>query len=279
MMLLDLSNVTYGSVVHFLTTNKAIAVETDLVRHICFNVIRNLNNKWRFEYGPMVICADSRTYWRKQVFPHYKAHRKEARDKSKLDWPAIFTGINQIKKDLAEIFPYKFIEVEGAEADDIIGVAARSARDKTLIISSDRDFMQLQSNRFVAQYDPVVTKKLVNCEDPAGHLFDKIVRGDRGDGIPSIVCPDNYFVVKQKKKKLTASILESVQQIDSMPEHPLYRNYRRNKALIDLRETPVQIVKTITEQLAQPNYKDRSRLLQFFAQNQMKVLATNLSDF
>ena len=145
MIILDLNNVLFSAVLKDL--NKTSEINVDLFRHIALNSIRSLNTKFREEYGEMVFAVDSFNYWRKQQFPYYKASRKKAREKSELNWTKIFECLDELKKDLQEVFPYKYIRVDTAEADDIIAVACKYTNNPVLIISTDKDYLQLQTDR------------------------------------------------------------------------------------------------------------------------------------
>lgn len=278
MMVLDLNNVLFSSVLYYLSQQKEKDIEQNMVSHIAINTIRSINVKFKNEYGDLVVAADSLRYWRKQYFPYYKASRKKAREQSDINWTKLFECLGVIKTDLKESFPYKYIDIEGAEADDIIAVAASKANSPMLIISSDKDFVQLQVNSNVRQYDPV-NKKFISNENPKGYLFEHVIKGDVGDGIPNIASSDNCFVVGERQKKVTQNLLLSLEQIDKTPEHPLYRNYMRNKTLIDLTQIPEDLKSKITTELDTPNSKDRSKLWPYFTKNQMVNLISNINDF
>src|SRR6478735_5317299 len=95
-------------------------MEVDLLRHMVLNSIRAYNMKFKEKYGEMVIACDSNRYWRRDVFPYYKANRKSERDNSELDWNAIFEALHLIRDELQQFFPYRVVLVDGAEADDVI---------------------------------------------------------------------------------------------------------------------------------------------------------------
>ena len=175
-------------------------LEEDLFRHMALNTIRNINSKFRNEYGELVIACDSYKYWRRDYFPYYKAHRKRDREQSNIDWETVFDYFKKIKTELRENFPYKFIEVENAEADDVIATLVQKIQDKKfLIVSSDKDFQQLQYLPNVDQWDPM-QNKFVKCSDPLEYLMDHIFTGDRGDGIPNILSADETFVEGLRQK-------------------------------------------------------------------------------
>lgn len=255
-----------------------IKIEESLIRHMTLNVIRNINSKFRAEYGQLVICNDSRSNWRKSIFPFYKAGRKKSREQSELDWKAIFNIMGNIKDELRTQFPYKFLDVEGAEADDIIGTICNKVIDeKILIVSGDKDYRQLHRSG-VQQYDPIHSRFIQESE-PNQYLTIQIMKGDATDGIPNIASPDNTFVINQRQKKMTQKLLDELTtfQIDSSNKY--YRNYIRNKTLIDLREIPKDIKQNIIEQFNNTAPKDKSNLLSYFQQHKLKQLVEHVNDF
>lgn len=276
MIILDLNNVLFSAVLKDL--NKTSEINMDLFRHIALNSIRALNAKFRAQYGEMVFAVDSFNYWRKSQFPYYKASRKKAREKSELNWNRIFECLDSIKKDLQEVFPYKYIRVDTAEADDIIAVACKYTSTKVLIISTDKDYLQLQTNNLVKQYDPV-KMTMVKTDDPKSYLLEHIIRGDSNDGVPNIASPDNCFVIGQRQNRITSKMLDTYKNIENQPEHSLYRNYMRNKMLIDLTQIPSEIEQQIIFELNKENTKNRSKIFNYLVKNRMSNLLENINDF
>ena len=183
MILIDYTQVALGSLM--VSLNRGEELSKNLARHITLNSLRHYRSKFTEDYGELVICCDSRKYWRREYFPNYKANRKKDREKSEYDWNFIFEILNDIEDELKEFFPYKVIEVEGAEADDIIATLSNCGEEQIMIVSSDKDFIQLHSF-LVEQYSPL-TKKLVNNNDPKQYLKEHIIKGDRSDGVPNDV--------------------------------------------------------------------------------------------
>lgn len=276
MIILDLNNVLFSAVLKDL--NKTSDINMDLFRHIVLNSIRALNAKFKAQYGEMVFAVDSFNYWRKAQFPYYKASRKKAREKSELNWNRIFECLDSIKKDLQEVFPYKYIRVDTAEADDIIAVACKYTSTPVLIISTDKDYLQLQTNNLVKQYDPV-KMIMVKTDDPKSYLLEHIIRGDSNDGVPNIASPDNCFVIGQRQSRITSKMLDSYKSIENQPEHSLYRNYMRNKMLIDLTQIPLEIEQQIIFELNKENTKNRSKIFNYLVKNRMSNLLENINDF
>jgi len=188
---------------------KSDEVEEDAVRHMILNSIRMYRSKFIEEYGEVVLAYDSRHYWRKEYFPEYKASRKKGRETDDKDWNKIFEVLNNIKSELKNIFPYKFLEVYGAEADDIIAVLAKKYQnEKVMIVSGDKDFIQLQKYKNVKQYSPT-QKKYVSGIDPYTYIKEHVLRGDKGDGVPNVLSPDQTFVNEIRQKPLSKKKMET----------------------------------------------------------------------
>lgn len=259
-------------------------IEPDLVRHMVLNSIRMYLNKFKDEYGELVIACDNRRYWRRDVFPYYKANRKKDRDKSDLDWQGIFDCMKMIREELAEYFPYRIIDVDGAEADDVIGSLAMHFGDDMmnpiLILSADKDFIQLQKFMNVRQYDPI-RKKFVSHNNPTMYTKEHIMRGDAGDGVPNFLSPDNCLVVGTRQKPITTKKLEQWLKMppETFDNNEMIRNYKRNQQLIDLSFIPEDLkTKIINEYETQKN-KTRSKLFNYFVQFKLKNLMENIQEF
>jgi len=285
MILLDLNQVMISNLMMQISNTKT--VEEDLIRHMVLNSIRLYRQKFK-EYGDLVICCDDKDYWRKKVFPYYKAHRKEDREKSDLDWSAIFKILNQIKREIKESFPYKVIQVEHAEADDLIAVLVQkfgtqlNSKDseKILILSGDKDFGQLQKYANVVQFSPV-TKKWIKVSNPVQFLKEHIMKGDRGDGIPNFLSHDSCIVAKERQKPLASKKIQN--WIDLEPEEfcteDMLRNYRRNEQLVDLDFVPDNIRQQVLDQFENYEVPDRKGLLNYFIKNKLKLLTEHIGEF
>lgn len=261
--------------------NSRQKLEEDFIRHVVLNTLRSNVKKFR-EYGEVILCCDSRNYWRKQIYPHYKAHRKNAREKSPLDWNMIFKVLNRIKQDLKDNFPYKVIEVDGAEADDVIGTLAPrlSASERVLILSSDADFKQLQRYDNVKQYNPMLGI-YVTSKHPTKDLKEKIIRGDKGDGIPSILSADDVFVAGRRqppisKKKLDVWLENNPKDCLSEEE---YRNYIRNDTLINFDNIPTAIKENIIKEYDESKPSTKQKLYKYFVENKLISLLECIEDF
>ena len=238
--------------------------------------------KFRDQYGDLVICCDSKKSWRKDIFPFYKANRKSTRAKDDIDWNGIFEVINSITQDLKSKFPYAVISVDQAEADDIIGVLSKNyyRNEKIMIVSSDKDFLQLQKYYSVEQYSPT-QKKLLQSSSPYQYLKEHIMKGDRGDGIPNFLSDDDTFVTDKRSKKILKTKLEAWKNLDPTEfcDEKMYRGWKRNEQLVDLAHTPADIKQKIVDQYDTYEYNQRDKLLNYFIKNKLRNLTEHIGDF
>ena len=276
-----MNQISIASMMMHLHMSKTKEPEDSMVRHMILNSLRMYRTRFSSEYGELVLCHDSRHYWRRDFFPEYKASRRKGREKSDLDWDAIFQCLNAIKEEIKINMPYKCLEVYGAEADDIIGTLCATISEEIMIISGDKDFIQLQRFPNVKQFSPI-TKKTVNGANPGGYLKEHVFRGDSGDGVPNVLSPDNTFTdgLRQRplgKKKIASWIDHNFE--DVAPNDEVKRNYQRNRKLIDLTYTPDELTKEIIDTYNEAPFGDRSKLLNYFIQKRLKNLTESIGEF
>jgi len=281
MIIVDLNQVMLSNLLMQLGNHTNAQLEENMVRHMVLNSLRSYKVKFGDEYGEMVIACDNTNYWRKQYFPYYKANRKKNQEKSELDWKTIFECLNKIRAELKEYFPYRVIDIESAEADDIIATLVKNADslDKVLILSGDKDFIQLHVYNGVKQYDPV-RKKFITHDNPKRYLEEHILKGDSGDGVPNVLSADNCFVVGERQKPLTAKKIAALLLIDPNDYEPLIaRNYARNKTLIDLSKIPNEIKTKVLVSYAAQTDKGRDKMFNYFIANKLKNLMESIGEF
>lgn len=283
MILVDLNQVMISNMMVQIGNHQNAEVDENMIRHMVLNSLRFNRQKFHAEYGEFIICADDKNYWRRTYFPYYKASRRKAREQSELDWNKIFQALNNVREELKTFFPYKVIQIDSAEADDIIGTIVHTegttlnTGEPILILSGDKDYVQLHTYANVSQYDPT-RKRWIKHSDPERYLFEHIVKGDSGDGIPNILSPDNSFVIGERQKAVTQKRLESFENINTLDE-TLQRNWARNKTLIDLSQVPEELKAKILDKYNEVNDKDRSQLFNYFIKNKLKYLMENIGDF
>ena len=276
MILIDVSQILFASATMSMKNGKT---DIGIVRHMTLNSIKKYRKDYFDEYGELVICCDGKHSWRREFFPQYKAMRKSGRETSSVDWSEIFEMFNQLKREIKENFPYRVIEVDTAEADDIIGtliIRQREEGEKVLIVSSDKDFIQLQREENVSQYSPA-TKKFLNGVDPQEYLREHILRGDKSDGIPNVLSDDDCIVSGIRQVPLTKKNLK-LWMNGSLPKEHAQR-HERNTELIDLRYTPWNIQLKILEQKNTEPIGNRDKLPEYFKEHKLEVLEKHINDF
>ena len=283
MILVDLNQVMIANMMMQIGNHQNAQIDEGMLRHMILNTLRANRKKFHDEFGELVICCDDKNYWRRQAYPYYKANRKKTRDKSEMDWNAIFTALNAIRDELKEFFPYKVIQVDTCEADDIIGVITHeegtvlNAGEPILILSGDKDYIQLHKYANVKQYDPT-RKRWISNANPEKYLAEHIIKGDAGDGIPNVLSVDNAFVMGIRQRPITQKRLAEWADINNMDDE-VKRNYMRNKALIDLAEVPQSMKEEILSIWHEENGKDRSQLLNYFIKNKLRNLMECITEF
>jgi hypothetical protein len=265
-----------------------LGIEEDLIRHMILNSIRMYNQKFKSEYGDIVIAADGAFSWRREQFPQYKASRRKTRDESTTtDWKEVFRILSMVREEIVENLHYRVLRFDGAEADDVIGTLAEYTQEfgkhePVMIVSADHDFIQLQKYDNVKQYSPL-QKKFVKDKNPRSYLFEHIMRGDSGDGVPNVLSPDNAFVDSIRQSPVTQKKLDiwvqNSENLKAVMDENTYRNYQRNKTLIELTNTPPhlkeQIINTF-EGYAPPH---KSKLLNYLIKKRCKLLIECIEEF
>ena len=276
-----MNQIALASVMMQLRMDETKQVDEGMVRHMTLNSIRNYVMQFKSDYvendADVILAWDSKHYWRRDYYPQYKAGRKKTRESSNLDWNEIFGVTNKIRDEIKENMPYKSVEVYGAEADDIIAIVSNSY-DKVMIVSSDKDFIQLHKEN-VKQWSPV-TKQEVNGHDPDTYIKEHVLKGDSGDGVPNVLSPDHTFTdgLRQKplgKKRIEKMINENMNDWSD----EVKRNYQRNYKLINLKNIPKDIESNIIDEVDKSSCGDRSKLLNYFTVNKLKTLTENIGDF
>ena len=285
MIIVDLNQIMISNLMVQINGRNAVELSEDLVRHMVLNSLRAHKKRFR-DYGEMIIACDSGNVWRREVFPNYKAGRKTTREKSGHDWTTIFEIMSKIKNELKEHMPYKVIELDTAEADDIIAVLVKKyINQKILILSGDKDFIQLHNNR-VKQYNPVLSKFVGQGETPSIYIKEHILKGDRSDGIPNVLSDDNVFVEGRRQKPLTKKKIESwFDRMElTLEDSPTFteeeqKNYDRNRKLIDLSLIPPELEAKIYNEFDEVKVAHRSKILNYFITRKLKTLIEVIDEF
>lgn len=291
MIVIDLSQTLYSTILGVKYDVPADEISLSMFRHICLNAIRNIINKFKVKYGDeIVIACDGKGNWRKKEFEYYKASRQKSRNESNLNWTQIFEKFDSFKSELKNNFlHYKVIEVDSAEADDIIYCCAKYCVEKNkplCIVSGDKDLVQLQRYKNIIQYD-AVHKKIKTVDSPVDFLYYQIFKGDAVDGIPNVLSPTNSYVIGKRCTPLRESKIKQWLDNPLFDKDPkivlgdeIYERYKLNKLLIDLSEIPNNIIDSINEILHTPfNTRDNNLLMNYFIDNRLTTLIKNIQDF
>ena len=264
----------------FSKKRESIPIDENLLRHMILNVIRTYVKKFN-EYGQVVIACDNKNYWRKQAFPYYKITRKKMRTDSGLDWNNIFTILNKIRDELKECAPYKVLDVDGAEGDDVIAALVQYYTEPTMILSSDKDFPQLQILPWVKQYSPIMGK-FIKAKNPQAHLKELIIRGDKSDAIPNILSADNSFKDNIRQK----SIMEDkfVVWMKQTPNEicvteTMKHGWSRNESLIDLSKMPDDLRKKIIYTYENGVPAPMQKFMSYMMEKRLKNLLECITEF
>lgn len=298
MILIDYSQVALSTILTFQRELKGNEDEVkNLIRHATLSAIKSFKKKYGAEYGEVVICADGRKYWRRDVFEFYKAGRKKARDNSDLDWALIFDTLSEMRDDIAQHFPYRVLHIERAEADDIIATLVKWSQDNDLvqeglvaepqpilILSSDKDFRQLQLYRNVRQWSPMQKKYLTaSTKEIEQYKIEHIVKGDAGDGVPNLLSQDDIFLhdgVRQRpvSKKRLVEFLDKGR--DACRDEQERRNWDRNARLVDFSFIPQDLEQDIVETYISSNPKgDKMSVMEYLIKHRCRLLLDDIEEF
>lgn len=190
----------------------------------------------------LIVAFDKKGHnFRKDIYPEYKANRKGMPDDLAAQMPVLH--------DLLASLGVRVVEKEGVEADDIIGTIGKSFDGQTIIVSGDRDMLQLVSDKTTV----LITKKGVTDVDvvtpqalaenyhltPVQVIEYKALRGDTSDNIPGVPGVGD---------KTAMSLLEKYGDIDNLYMHideqkgALLAKLTENKQLAYISRTLATIV-------------------------------------
>ena len=287
MILIDMNQISLASLMMHLNMTKSKKPDENMVRHMILNSIRMYRTMFVKEYGEVILTYDSKHYWRRDFFPQYKSNRKKSRETDNKDWDSIFEVLNKIKAEIKDNLPYKVLEIYGAEADDIIATLCkftqtekdRSKNEKIMIVSGDKDFIQLQKYVNVKQYSPIL-KNYVEGYDPETYMKEHIFKGDTSDGVPNVLSPDYTFTDGLRQKPLGKKKIDTWLNMNINDLHDeVKRNYQRNKKLIDLSKIPNELESEIITEFHSAPFGDRSNLLNYFIKSRLKNLTETIGEF
>lgn len=281
MIIIDYNGIAIGNII-----TQKLDIQEDMIRHMILNSIRMYNKRFRKDYGQVIIACDNSS-WRRDYFPNYKFKRREGREESSIDWGEVFRIINQVRDEIRDNFPYKVLHIDKCEADDIIGALVENTQEfgqhePVMIVSADKDFIQLHKHDNVRQFSPM-TKKFIEDKNPRTYITEHVFKGDSSDGVPNVLSPDNTFVdgIRQSPvtKKKIENWMSNIDDLRSVMNEETYRNYCRNKKLIDLSEMPDDIRQNIINTYENTKAASKLKVLNFLIKKRCKMLIESVEEF
>ncbi|PCJ96721.1 MAG: hypothetical protein COA52_00510 [Hyphomicrobiales bacterium] len=288
MILVDYSQI--GMAAYFAAAGKNSDLDLEYFRYIVLNSLRAINVKFRKKYGDIVICCDGTNSWRKDMFQYYKGKRRKDRAKDKILWRTIFEYMGVVKEELKNDFHWTVIDIPKIEGDDVIATLAfNNIKDYHMVVSSDKDFIQLQCySDKIQQYNNKDNKHVIH-NNPKEYLFEHIMRGDSADGIPNILSDDDTFMVEGKRQKVISAkkmatwkemfIIDILDDEDENIKKELIKKYNRNKKLIDLRHIPDEYIEMILSEFSTTHGREYKSLRKYFMDIGLTQLIEKMKDF
>lgn len=233
-----------------------------LWRHIFVNSLFETVKK--FSPDQVILALDSKNSWRYSIYPQYKANRKLQKEKTNIDFKRFYSVMESFIEDFKKIFAnFVVLKIDRCEADDIIGVLCQKLdTDNITILSSDTDFIQLQVNSKIKQFDPI-KNEYIKSINPKKELLIKILSGDKNDFIFGI---KPRCGVKTAEKIITNDTLE-----EELKNEEVKLIFERNSKLIDLKNIPEDIKELIwnTYENYELSFIEFENLLKFWYENNL----------
>lgn len=293
-ILIDFSQLTIASAMAFhddMKKGQDTKKMQDIIRHVTLKSFVSYKQKHQQEFGSLVLCADGSKNWRRGVFQYYKASRAKNRQESDTDWASIFSFQKDLIEDLREVFPYPLVRVEEAEGDDVIAcltewyqnnrtiaVGLDEEPEPTLIVSNDGDFKQLHKYHKVKQWNPLHKKWVERPE--SDFLIEKIITGDEGDGVPSVLMQDDFLIEKATRAKPVTQKVKERFKLQTDLDAEEKRRFERNRQLIDFSYIPADVKQKIIDQYitCEPK-RDMNKIMNYLIKHRCRELLTNIQMF
>lgn len=252
------------------------------------------------EFGDVTsvnLVVDSHNYWRKDIYPLYKADRagKEFPVEG-ITFPEFYSVYKEFIQEMADFLPFNKMEVARCEADDVIAVMVLHTPGPHYVFSGDSDYFMLCKDDIVIQSPSAgriefpLSKRINNVDcffkTREEYVQFAILTGQAGK--------DNVFNVKTNSDwegarkpgfgpKAAFKVLTSGKDpLTWARENKLEENYLRNKALIDFDEIPEKVTQQILLECVVP--KKTTCAAESFLQNyrwpslhaQIELIQSNL---
>jgi len=278
MILNDFSSTITTAVRGYYQEHKLDPLDHKHIRSIAMSSILHYKRKFGVKYGKMILCIDTKPYWREYVFPYYKKNRKKMKAKDNFDWKLYYNILADIIQEFKENLPFPIVGVRGAEGDDIVSVIAKEfhSTDPILVISSDKDLIQLQLkySKKIQQYS-ARTKLFLKLEDY--DFQEHLIKGDTTDGIPNILSDEDTFLVDSKRQKsITKKFIED---INFVTDKDVLNKYERNKKLIDVDKIPLKLSEMILNVYHEALDDTHDKTYSYIMKHRMRAFIERINEF
>ena len=148
-----------------------------------------------YKAGTIIVCADGGSTYRKEIYPEYKANRKERYAEQTEQEAKEFEMFMAEFQDTLTLIKQKYpvFHFRGVEADDIAAyITLNFDFDDCWLVSSDKDW-DLLINDKVSRFSTVTRKETTVHNWDEHYDFDiedyitfKCLTGDKGDNVPGV---------------------------------------------------------------------------------------------
>ena len=260
------------------------------IAHVLMNMVLNVCEQFgASEKNKVIIAVDSKPSWRHiwysencTAFPEYanddpedpspfQTYKGKRLKDPEIPWPAVMEALNELIIALKSFSDLHVIEVPLAEADDIIATVAKycvASKEDCFIISSDKDFKQLQDGTYIQIYDPML-KVFVPKIDVVQYKRHHILIGDKTDNIKA--CRPRLG--EKTAEKILPVLVETLKLDPNMKAR-----YKFNQKLIDLDQIPEDICVKVMEELHKPyrNYNAMA-LMKYCSQARLPAVSDRIN--
>jgi 5'-3' exonuclease len=254
----------------------------EFISHLILqSILFNADRLGASKVNPIIMALDSPSWRHKYYDEHkpdtldyrnekYKGHR--VKDET-IPWDEIFGIYNAVMEGITKYTDFHVMKVPNAEADDIIAVLSdvyKSRGEQVYIVSSDKDFLQLQDEGKVDIYDPLKNQWKPIVDVPKWKKIHTIV-GDKSD---------NILAIKPRTKEATAE--KMLKDLDALLQtnHEMKAKWDFNQVMIDFDFIPAEIKNSIIEHMDKQDHSYNSfELLKILGKYRLNKIAENVGKF
>lgn len=195
--------------------------------YTCLNMmISNLKKIGVEPDDRIIVAVDYGHSWRKDVDSSYKANRKEAREKSPINWTEEYQKFNDLLSKINQATDWNVIAINGLEADDVMAVGSRYFKDnEVILVTFDSDLEQMWHYPNVKIFSP-----------------NRKCKGAKG---AYKIRPDDFNVYKLLSKKIEKETADNL-----VSPILTQADYEKRKTIVNLLELPENIENSIIEKLS-----------------------------